>query len=278
MKKRWSMAGKMAVCSFAAMMMVMIGMKSGMTVHAEMIMDSEEDLQTAGELAAESENKEALPEDIPAVQEAGEEIDLMQVVVIEEEMVPGAAQPGEDAWEEAEAEELYEAEAADVPEAEAEEAAGTEEQQDAEAEEEAAGTEPEASSETGVSGTLTYEDSEVMVTVIASEAAQLPADTEVKVTRLAEGSAEYEAAKEAARQSLAAGENASYTFYDVTLESEGQVLDVEEGTVSVKMEFRTDAEKREVVSIEETENGKTARNVTDTAAAGGKAGSVALSY
>ena len=125
---------------------------------------------------------------------------------------------------------------------------------------------------------LTYEDEEVAVTVFASEAAQLPADTEVKVTRLEEGSEQYEAAKEAARQGLEAGENASYTFYDVTLESEGQALYVEEGTVSVRMEFKTaeTCEKKDVVSIEETESGKVARNVTDTT--NGKTGSVELTY
>ena len=64
----------------------------------------------------------------------------------------------------------------------------------------------------------------------------------------------------------------------MTLESEGQALYVEEGTVSVRMEFKTaeTCEKKDVVSIEETESGKVARNVTDTT--NENAGSVAISY
>ena len=174
-------------------------------------------------------------------------------------MVPGAALPDfgfEASEEEAEAPEM--SEEAEVPET---------------VEDTVVAENPE----TCISGVLTYEDNEVAVTVVASEAAQLPADTEIKVTRLEEGSEQYETAKEAARASLAAGENASYVFYDVTLESEGQVLDVAEGTVSVQMEFKTSGDaKKDVVKIEETESGKVARNVTDTTAE--KAGSVALNY
>ncbi len=275
MKKRWNMMGKMAVCSFAAVM-VMAGTRCGITARAEMIMNNEDELQTVTEMVPE-ENMEALPEEAPAAQETGEtDLEVMQVVVIEEEQVPGAAAPEMTGEEAADAQEEDAGEPAegeqgeDVPEnpVSGEAAAGdTPEEQQAV---------PEEKSETCVSGMITYEDSEVSVTVVASEAAQLPADTTVKVTRLAEGSAEYEAAKEAARQSVGAGESASYTFYDVTLESKGQALDVEEGTVSVKMEFRTDAAQKEVVSIEETEGGKVARNVTDRTAE--RAGSVALSY
>ena len=267
MKKRWNVMGKMMVCSLAAAAVMMIGTGFGMTASAEMIIDSEEELQEVLEVVPESEDMDVLQADAPAVQEeaqaAGEEagmIDLMQIVTIEENMVPGAAQPDFELEGDvqAEAEELQDAEA--------------------EVQEEPAAEAQEAASETCAAGTLTYEDSEVAVTVVVSEEAQLPANTEVKVTKLEEGSAEYEAAKEAASLGLEADEDAAYTFYDVTLESEGQALDVADGTVSVWMEFKTEAEQNDVVSIEETESGKVARNVTDTEAAEGKTGSVALSY
>lgn len=291
MKKRWNMMGKMAVCSFAAVMMVMAG--TGLKANAEAIIDTEEEIQAVQDMVPESENREDLPGESPAEEEAGEvKIDVTEIVMIEDNLIPAAAQPELEPSEE-EAAGQEEAEATDQegeaegsqdetrePEASGEEAQAEEQDEEPQdtdtAETGESQNAAEEKSETCVSGTITYEDSEVAVTVVASEAAQLPADTTVKVTRLAEGSAEYEAAKEAARQSVGAGENASYTFYDVTLESEGQTLDVEEGTVSVRMEFKTDAAKREVVSIEETESGKVARNVTDRTA--GRAGSVALSY
>lgn len=266
-KKRWNLMGKLIIC--ALVMMTLVGAGHGMTACAEEVIDSENEMQTVAEMVPESEHTDVLPADVPAAQEGAQEagIDLTQVVVIEENMVPGAAQPeAADTQESAETPgEDPETDEAELPEA------------SDDAQDEAEASEGEQTAETGVSGMITYEDSEVVITVAASEEAQLPADTEVKVVRLEEGSEKYEAAKEAARQSLAAGETADYTFYDITLESEGQALDVEEGTVSVRMEFKTDTKTRDVVSIEETENGKVARNVTDPAAEE-KAGSVELSY
>ncbi len=264
MRKTWNMVGKMTVCSLAAAMMVMIGTEFGMTAHAEMIIDSMEEIQASQDvqnMVPGSADEEVFMVDAPAAEamapEAGEAgIDVGEIVVIEDNLLPGAGLP-DLAFEEGEAEALP------APEAEEVEVL----------EEKAVGA-----SETCVSGTLTYEDDEVAVTVVASKAAQLPANTEVKVTKLEEGSAEYEAAKAAACQSVEADEDASYAFYDITLESEGQVLDVEEGTVSVQMEFKTvKTEKKDVVSIEETESGKVARNVTDTTA-DERTGSVAIDY
>ena len=257
MKKRWNTMGKMAVCSYAAVMMVMIGTGSGIKAHAEMIIDSTEEIQAVQEMVPVSDSQDVLMADAPAAEEmpaAGEAgIDVGEIVVIEDSLVPGAACPDFSPFE---------------GEAEAPEEKADEEQEEAVMAED---------SETGISGTLTYEDDEVAVTVLVSEEAQLPADTEVKVSRLEEGSAEYEAAKEAACRSVEADEQASYAFYDVTLESEGQALEVVEGTVSVRMEFKTAGnEKKDVVSIEETESGKVARNVTDTAA--GRTGSVEIGY
>lgn len=262
--KRWNVMGKLAICSFTAAMVVMISSEFGMTARAEMIMDSAEEIQAVQEVVPESDDQDVLQADAPAAEampemsEAGDlGIDVTDIVVIEDGLVPGAAQPDFDleaSEGEAEAPEMAE-DTADIQE------------------------EPvlAENSETYVSGTLTYEDEEVAVTVIASAAAQLPADTELKVTRLEEGSEQYESAKEAAYASLEAAENASYVFYDVTLESEGQVLDVAEGTVSVQMQFKTSGDaKKDVVKIEETESGKVARNVTDTTAK--RAGSVVLDY
>ncbi len=311
MKKRWNRTGKMTMYSLMAMM-VMAGAGFEMTASAEDIIDSDE-IPAVQEIVPESENSDALPAESPEADAAGEEgLEVVQVVMIEDEQVPGAAAPemaGEDAESEAEEDvkisedteagedaetpenaevpEDAEAEAgkdaetpenAEVPEdAEAEAGEDAETPENADAPENMEAEAPEEESGTCVSGTITYENGEVAVTVVASEAAQLPADTIVKVTRLEEGSAEYEAAKEAARQSVGTDENASYTFYDVTLESEGETLDVEDGTVSVKMEFKAAAARREVVSIEETGSGKIARNVTDRTEAG-RTGTVVLPY
>ena len=265
MMKRWNVMRKMMVCSLAAAAMVMIGTGFSMTASAEMVIDNEEELQEVLEIVPESENMDVLQADAPAAQEevlmAGEMeeealLDVTQIVTIEENMIPGAARP------EFELEGDVQAEAENLQDAEE-----PQEMEEPQAQ--------EAKSETCVSGTITYEDSEVAVTVVVSEEAQLPANTEVKVTKLEEGSEAYEAAKAAACQGIEADENAAYTFYDVTLESEGQALDVADRTVSVWMEFKADAD--DVVSIEETESGKVARNVTDTETEG-KTGSVALSY
>lgn len=329
MKKRWNTMGKMAVCSFAAVMMVMIG--TGLKANAEAVIDTEEEIKAVCEMVPESESTDVLPAKAPAEEEAGEtEFNVMEIVVIEDNLIPAAAKPDLDASgkEEGEAKEQTDAKekaaGADEQTGAREEAAGdqadakeetTGADEQAEAGEETAGAdekagaaketaedekagdeaaqeeadepqdadqagddEPETIPETCVPETITYEDSEVSITVTTSEAAQLPADTEVKVTRLAEGSAEYEEAKEAARQSVGAGENASYAFYSVTLESEGQVLDVEEGTVSVKMELKAeDSTEKEVVKIERTENGKVAHRVTGRMAAG-RAGAAEFLY
>ena len=266
MKKRWNVAGKMMVCAAAAAVMMMMGTaaQAEMIETEEEILTVQEEMLQEEELVPETELMEVLPEEAPAgeeeiqgqesvdegILEAGEpDIEMMELVEIEENLIPGAAMP------ELEAEFLGEEEAAEEPK-EAVQA---------------------GNSETCVSGTLRYEDSDVAVTVVVSEAAQLPADTEVKVRKLEEGSERYEAAKAAASQSVEAGAEASYTFYDVTLESEGQALEVEEGTVSVWMEFKAEGDaQKDVVSIEETESGKVARKVADAAA--GKAGSVELAY
>lgn len=269
MKRGSTTVKKMAVCSFAAVMTVMAGAGFGMTARAEMVIDSEEDIQAVMEMVPESEDMEVLEADAPAAeeetQEAGDmQIDISQVVVIEENLVPGAALPDP---------------GFEVQEGEAEAGAAQEtEAGDAEMEDEQTAEIREEKTETGVSGTLTYEDDEVAVTIMVSKEANLPADTEVKVSKLEEGSGQFEAAKEAASRNLEEGEEAAYTFYDVTLESEGQALAVEEGTVSVRIEFKTDAAGKEVVKIEETESGKTARNVTDVSAAAGRIGSTELAY
>ena len=264
--KKWNVMGKAVICSFAAAMM-MTGTEFGITACAEMIADGEEALQTVQEEAVlemipESEDQgvqadipdaEIVPEEEAGIDEPEpDELEIvdLEIVEIEENLVPGAACPD-----------------LGLPE---EEAAAEEGQTEQAAETEAP--------ETCVSGTLTYEDEEVAVTIVASEAAKLSDDTQVKVMKLEEGSEKYESAKEAAGRSLTADENATYTFYDVTLESKGQILDVAEGTVSVRMEFKTAVGTEDVVSIEETESGKVARNVTDTDSLNERLSSVAVDY
>lgn len=262
MKER-NVMGKAAICSFAAAV-VMAGLEFGMTARAEMITDMEGDLsvvqeETVLEAVPESEAPD-IQVDVPAAEIISEEepgtaepeIVELEIVEIEESLIPGAACPD--------------------PGLSGEETEAANEEQQTEM------TEAAEAPETYISGALTYEDEEVAVTVVASEAAKLPAGTQVKVAKLSEGSEKYEAAKEAASRSLETGEDASYTFYDVTLESEGQVLGVAEGTVSVRLEFKTVDGTEDVVSIEETESGKVARNVTDTAALNERLSSVAVDY
>lgn len=128
-----------------------------------------------------------------------------------------------------------------------------------------------------------FENEEVVITARASEEAKLPENTEMKAVKLAEGTPAYEEAKKASAEKLGTSEDATYTFYDVTFETEGQKLDPVKGTVAIKMVFKTvlvdeTAEKQSVVHIEDTEAGKVVNDVTEAGNAGSNMSSVDFAF
>ncbi len=153
---------------------------------------------------------------------------------------------------------------AEVPE-EVVQAAETAETEDnaaaAEVEEaEAAETEDDAAEETeesteAAAQSFTFENDEVVIT--ATAAAELPENIEMQVRKLEAGSAEYEAAKAAAAASTGAGEDAQYSFYDVTFTVDGAEVELADGSVYAQIEFKTvqidsAVETQEVLHIDET--------------------------
>ena len=99
-----------------------------------------------------------------------------------------------------------------------------------------------------------FENDEVIIN--AQAAAELPENIEMQVRKLEEGSAEYEAAKAAAAANTEAGEDAQYSFYDVTFTVDGNEVELAEGSVYVQVEFKTvqidsAVETQEILSIDE---------------------------
>ena len=66
--KRWNAMGKLAICSLTAAMMVMIGTEFGMTARAEMVIDSEDEIQAVQEIVPESDTQDVLQADAPAAE------------------------------------------------------------------------------------------------------------------------------------------------------------------------------------------------------------------
>ena len=101
---------------------------------------------------------------------------------------------------------------------------------------------------------FSFENDEVVIS--AQAAAELPENIEMQVRKLEEGSAEYEAAKAAAAANTEAGEDAQYSFYDVTFTVDGNEVELAEGSVYVQVEFKTvqidsAVETQEILSIDE---------------------------
>ena len=99
-----------------------------------------------------------------------------------------------------------------------------------------------------------FENDEVVIN--AQAAAELPENIEMQVRKLEEGSAEYEVAKAAAAANTEAGEDAQYSFYDVTFTVDGNEVELAEGSVYVQVEFKTvqidsAVETQEILSIDE---------------------------
>ncbi len=101
---------------------------------------------------------------------------------------------------------------------------------------------------------FTFENDEVVIS--AQAAAELPENIEMQVRKLEEGSEEYEAAKAAAAANTEAGEDAQYSFYDVTFTVDGNEVELADGSVYVQVEFKTvqidsTVETQEILSIDE---------------------------
>ncbi|MDY3917860.1 MAG: Cna B-type domain-containing protein, partial [Candidatus Limivivens sp.] len=113
-------------------------------------------------------------------------------------------------------------------------------------------TETESETEVKYGTSFTYEDSEVVITAVASEEAKIPADAVLKAD-LVTGFAHDEAVALAEDQ-LGTEEDyeAEYVFYDIYFLANGERVEPAEGLVSVTMEFKTPlfeevAEEKEVV-------------------------------
>ena len=91
----------------------------------------------------------------------------------------------------------------------------------------------ETETEVAEAQSFTYENDEVVIT--AQAAVELPENIEMQVRKLEEGSEEYEEAKAA----TGAGEDAQYSFYDVTFTVDGNEVELAENSVYVQVEFKT---------------------------------------
>ena len=138
-------------------------------------------------------------------------------------------------------------------------------------------TEEETETEAPVYKTaFRYEDAEVIVTAAASEAAQLPENTEMKVEKLQPNTPKYEEAKRATEAKYGVNEDAVYTFYDVTFNVNGQEIKAPDGTVTIQIQFKTiqkdtETEQQSVLHIDDTQN---VNDVTAPVAEGGNMSSV----
>ncbi|MCD8346931.1 MAG: Cna B-type domain-containing protein, partial [Lachnospiraceae bacterium] len=148
-----------------------------------------------------------------------------------------------------ESEDVSEDETEDATEAESEtDDADAAEDETAESVTEAAEdeTESETESETETEAYktyFTYSDSQVIVTAIASESANLPADAELRADYIAPNSAVYKAAVSKIESQLGDvlgldNVEAAYVIYDVYFVSAGERVEPENGTVSVQMMFQ----------------------------------------
>ncbi len=119
-----------------------------------------------------------------------------------------------------------------------------------------------------------FENDEVIIS--AQAAAELPENIEMQVRKLEEGSEEYEVAKAAAAANSEAGEDAQYSFYDVTFTVDGNEVELADGSVYVQVEFKTvqisSEQTQEIFHIDETG----ANNVTAETEEGSNMSSVSF--
>ena len=171
-----------------------------------------------------------------------------------------------------------ETETAAETESETETVAETETETIAETESEAvteAETETETENETEVKyGTnFSYEDENIIITAVAQPEAKLPENAVLKADPMPEGSIAYEEAVSMVEDQIGEaeeGQEASYVFYDVYFEVNGQRVEPADGLVEVSMNFKTpvlesveDEQTENVTVIHIDEKTDTVQNVTD---------------
>ena len=140
-----------------------------------------------------------------------------------------------------------ESETETVTESESETVVETESESETETESEAvteAETETETENETEVKyGTnFSYEDENIIITAVAQLEAELPENAVLKADPMPEGSIAYEEAVSMVEDQLGEaeeGQEASYVFYDVYFEVNGQRVETADGLVEVSMNFKT---------------------------------------
>ena len=218
----------------------------------ELATEAEPATELVTDIEVETELETEAEPETEAVTEAATENETGTEAVSETEPITEAASEEPTAEAEPEAEPVTEAAAAAEPETESE--AETELPEEYKTE-------------------LVFENEEVVITVTATEEAQLPMDTRLVAEKLAEDSEEYLEAKAAADAASGADPTeTSYSFYSVRLVSGGQALNPASGTVSVQMTFKNikpeENFEQSVFHIEDTENGKVAENITDTTSTG----------
>ncbi len=198
-------------------------------------------------------------------------------LIIEEsfEAVDETAAAGETAAVEIEVLGLETVAVAEVPEEAAQAAETAETADNAAAETEPAEDTEAVETEAAAAQSFTFENDEVIITAVA--AAELPENIAMQVRKLEAGSVEYEAAKAAAAANTGAGEDAQYSFYDVTFTVDGVETELADGSVYAQIEFKTiqidnTVETQEVLSIDEAG----VNNVTAEAEEGSNMSSVSF--
>ena len=89
---------------------------------------------------------------------------------------------------------------------------------------------------------FSYEDETVVITAVAQPEAKLPENAVLKADPMLEGSAAYEDAVSMVENQLGGteeGQEASYVFYDVYFEVNGERIEPADGLVEVSMNFKT---------------------------------------
>ena len=120
---------------------------------------------------------------------------------------------------------------------------------------------------------FSYEDENIIITAVAQPEAKLPENAVLKADPMPEGSIAYEEAVSMVEDQLGEaeeGQEASYVFYDVYFEVNGQRVEPADGLVEVSMNFKTpvlesveDEQAENVTVIHIDEKTDTVQNVTD---------------
>ena len=116
-------------------------------------------------------------------------------------------------------------------------------------------TETETETEVKYGTNFSYEDENIIITAVAQLEAELPENAVLKADPMPEGSIAYEEAVSMVEDQIGEaeeGQEASYVFYDVYFEVNGQRVEPADGLVEVSMNFKTPV--LESVEDEQTEN------------------------